>query len=271
MLNETKRWSYSLLGARLAGFGLGSRLKAAAIHLGISGMVASLAAGLVFGLWYPWPYSQASGGLSLVLLIIGVDLVLGPTLTFVIYNRTKTRTHLVRDLGVIAVLQLAGLSYGLHSVFLARPVAVVFEVDRFRVVTHNEVLHAELPQALPEMRRLSLTGPRILAARTAQNGEEKFKAIELALQGYDTGTRPTFWRPYSEFSTSVLQRARPLTDLYLHYPDHAEELDREIAKLKRNPGDLKFLPLMAREANWSVLIDKNTAEIVGFVPYDGFF
>jgi hypothetical protein len=35
---------------------------------------------------------------------------------------------------------------------------MVFEVERFRLVTANDVLVEELPKALPEFRELSLTG-----------------------------------------------------------------------------------------------------------------
>ena len=152
-------------------FNLASRLKAAGIHLGISALIAGMAAALVFGLWYPWPYRSASGGQALFLLIMSVDLVLGPALTFVVFNRSKTKSHLVRDLAVIATLQLAGLAYGLYTVYLARPVAVVFEVDRFRVVSAVEVRHEELPQALPALlQRQELLG---VHGRTAQAREPR--------------------------------------------------------------------------------------------------
>ena len=252
-------------------FNLASRLKAAGIHLGISALIAGMAAALVFGLWYPWPYRSASGGQALFLLIISVDLVLGPALTFVVFNRSKTKSHLVRDLAVIATLQLAGLAYGLYTVYLARPVAVVFEVDRFRVVSAVEVRHEELPQALPALQRLSLTGPKILGTRESRNSDEKLLALDLALQGVDVGVRPSYWLPYSDSAKLALKRSRPLSDLLKHYPDKVQDINKTIEKISRVASDLRFLPLVARETNWSVLLDAKTGEIVGFVQYDGFF
>ena len=38
-----------------------TRLKAAALHLGISLLIAGCAAWLVFGVWYPYPYREISG------------------------------------------------------------------------------------------------------------------------------------------------------------------------------------------------------------------
>ena len=60
---------------------------------------------------------------------------------------------------MIGALQIAALVYGLHTVYIARPVAMVFEVERFRLVTANDVPVEELPKAPPEFRELSLTGP----------------------------------------------------------------------------------------------------------------
>lgn len=252
-------------------FDLRGRLKAVAFHLLISAFIGGIAAALVLGLWYPWPYRQISGGQALFLLILSVDLTLGPLLTFVVFNRSKTKTHLARDLVVIAALQLSGLSYGLYTVFLARPVGLVFEADRLRVVTDIEVVHDELPRALPQLRTLSLTGPVILGTRSVRNSDEKLEAISLALKGSDIGVRPSFWQPYAESREAVLQRARPLSALYKKYPDQASNIDREVSKTGKLAGDLDFLPVMGRESNWIALLDAKNAEVLGFVQCDVFF
>ena len=73
------------------------RLRASAIHLAISLSIATLAAWLVFGWWYPYPYRERSGGRELFTLVVAVDVVLGPLITLVIFNTTKTRRHLLMD------------------------------------------------------------------------------------------------------------------------------------------------------------------------------
>ena len=252
-------------------FNVAARLRAAGLHLLISAGIAALAAALVFGLWYPWPYRVISGGQSLFVLLISVDVVLGPLLTFTVFNLAKGWPHLRRDLAVIALLQLAGLAYGLYTVYLARPVALVFEVDRFRVVANADVLQQELPQALPEFRRLSLTGPKLLATRTAKTGDEKFKSVELALQGFDASTRPSLWQPYAQAQAAVLERARPVSALEKHYPNRAKELQAAIKSTGKTAEQLRFLPLMARKQDWVVLLDASTAQVLGFAAFDGFF
>lgn len=246
------------------------RAKAAGVHLGLSGLIGLLAAALVFGLWYPSPYRTISGGQSLFILIVSVDLVLGPALTFVVFDLQKSRSVLIRDLAVIAALQIGGLVYGLHTVYQARPVALVYEPGRFRVVTNVDVLDSELPQAPPELRNLSVTGPRLLGTRKPRDNDEQLRAIEMALRGADVGQRPSFWQPYPQSIASVIQEGRPLQQLYSQYPGSKREIEKYLMGIGRHAEEIKFLPIIAKESNWSALVDAKTGEIVGYVPYDGF-
>ena len=86
------------LGHHTATFDWRQRLRAAAVHLGLSALVALLAAVLVFFLWYPYPYRVISGGRELFQLVVGVDVIVGPLITFAIFDRAKPRTELRRDL-----------------------------------------------------------------------------------------------------------------------------------------------------------------------------
>ena len=252
-----------------------SRLKASGIHLGLSALIGLLAATLVLGLWYPWPYRVMSGGQSLFMIIVSVDLVLGPALTFVAFNRDKARTVLVRDLAVITVLQACALAYGLHVVFTARPVALVFEDRRFRVVAAIDVLEAELPKALPGLQRLSFTGPVLLGTRKPKDARENTESIDYAFKGFDIGSRPSFWQPYAASADTVLAAARPLSQLYQRYPGSQRAIDQELLRQRNAPGgdlaNLKFLPVISKEGNWCAVLDARSGALVGFIPYDGFF
>jgi hypothetical protein len=65
------------------------RLRASAIHFCISVAIALLAALLVFFVWYPNPYREISGGRELFLILVSVDVVLGPLITLAIFDRAK--------------------------------------------------------------------------------------------------------------------------------------------------------------------------------------
>jgi len=247
------------------------RLRAASIHLGLSALVAALAALLVFGLWYPYPYRIISGGRDLFVLVVSVDVVLGPLITFAVFDRAKPRRELKRDLAVVGVLQLAGLLYGLWTVNLARPVHMVFEIDRFRVVHLVDIpldLESHAPAGIDVK---PWGGPTLIAARPFRNEQEKFDATMTALQGVQIGARPDFWQPYGEARNAVLKAAKPATQLRGRFPQRAAEIDAALQRAGRSVADTAYLPLIARKAEaWTVLLDGKTAEIVGYLPVDSF-
>ncbi len=251
-------------------FDFKSRLKAAAVHLGASLLIAALAAALVFLLWFPWPFRIISGGQELFLLIVSVDVILGPLLTFAVFNRAKPRSELVRDLTVIVLLQLGALGYGLYTVYLARPVVVAFEADRLRVVTDIQVQHDQLSAALPEFRELSLTGPKLVGTRESK-GKELLTSVDQSLQGVEVSMRPSYWVPYAESKDRVLKRARGIDVLRKQYPQQGAEIDAAVARTGRAESALRFMPLQARSLGWSALLDAQSGEPVGYVPLEGFF
>jgi hypothetical protein len=248
---------------------LHQRARAAGIHLLISCAVAACAAGLVFGLWYPGIYRLASGGRDLFLLLASVDVVLGPLLTFAVFNLAKGWKHLRRDLVVIGLIQTAALVYGLHTVYVVRPVAMVFEVDRFRVISTGDVLESELPKARAEYRSLPLTGPWLLGTRAPKAGDEHADALFMGLKGIDRANRPTFWQPYADSLPDVIARARPVSALIAYYPARAAELRAGLAEMNADAATARFLPLMAR-GDWVIVID-GKGTVLGHLSADGFF
>lgn len=97
-------------------------------------------------------------------------------ITLAIFNSAKSRRELFLDLTVVGLLQLAALSYGLWTVFAARPVHLVFECHRVTVVHAADVDAATLAQVPPALRVLPLTGPTWLSLRPFKNGSEHFES-----------------------------------------------------------------------------------------------
>ena len=250
-------------------FALCRRAVAAGWHLLISAALAALAATLVFWVWYPGDYKLLSGGRHLFFLVTGVDVVLGPLLTFAVFNVKKGWPHLRRDLMIIGLFQSAALVYGLHTVYVVRPIGIVFEVDRFRVIAAIDVDLTELPRARAEYRQLPLTGPWLLGTRSAAAGEERNEALSKGLKGIDPGQRPTFWQPYAESVPDVLLKSRPLSVLLEHYAVRAAEFRTKLAEMEADEATARFLPLMAR-GDWIVVVNAGGA-VLGYLQADGFF
>jgi hypothetical protein len=247
-----------------------TRLKAAAVHLCISLLIAGCAAWLVFGVWYPYPYREISGGRELFLLIVAVDVALGPLITFVVFNRTKPRKELVRDLALVGLIQLAGLGYGLWTVHEARPVHLVFEIDRFRAV-HAVDVPPELLSKTPEgVVALPVTGPSLLAVRPFASEQERMEATIAAVKGLHLGARPDLWQPYEQAVPRVLTAGRPVSELLDRFPGRAEDIQSAIGATGKPATQLVYLPLISRKSLWTVLLDARSAQVAGFVPLDSF-
>lgn len=248
-----------------------ARLRAATIHLGLSVLVATLAALLVFAVWYPYPYREVSGGRELFQLVVAVDIVLGPLLTFTVFNRAKPRAELRRDLAVIVLLQLAGLGYGLWTVQLARPVHMVFEIDRFRVVHQVDVPEELLGRAPAGVTAIPWGGPTLLALREFHSAKENTEMTLAALQGISLSARPELWQPYESARSRVLAAARPVAELKSRFPKRADEIDTLLRTTRHDPAAVAYLPLIARkETAWTVFLDAGTAEVIGYLPLDSF-
>ena len=246
------------------------RLRAAGLHLAASAAVAAVIAGVAFGLWFPAPYRQLSDALPLFLLIAGVDLVLGPFVTGLVFRAAKPAAERRRDVGVVVLLQLMALGYGVWVLHLARPVHLVFEIDRFRVVHAADVPEDLLAAASPQWRSLPLTGPTLIAARPFRSPTESADATLAALQGVAIGARPDFWQDYAAAVPRVLERATPVSTLYARFPNQRAAIDAAVGQTGRRADDLRSLPLVSREHAWTVLLDARSAQPLAFLPLDSF-
>mgnify|MGYP001554671676 CR=1 FL=1 len=245
-------------------------LRAAALHLGGSLLVAALAGALVFGLWYPYPYRELAGGRELFLLIVVVDVVCGPLLTLVLYNPAKPRAELWRDLGLVVLIQLAALGYGLHVVWQARPVYLVQEVDRFKVIGLPALEAAEVAKLPAALQPRWMGGPLTVAIRSPKDVKEKNKVLFESVEGgRDYAERPEFYLPYEGAAAlKALQRAKPLAVFLDKQPSQRSAAADLAASKGLDMAQLVYLPVVGRQ-DWVAVLDQQ-AQIQGFLKGDGF-
>jgi hypothetical protein len=105
---------------------MATRVKAAFSHLLLSAFIFSVIISALLFIWYPAPYFSVSGGWQGIKIAAGIDLVLGPLLTLIVYDTKKSRQKLLGDLTVIVILQFTALAWGVNTIYAQRPVAVVF-------------------------------------------------------------------------------------------------------------------------------------------------
>lgn len=221
-----------------------SRFKAAGAHLLISAVIAATTLILMLALWYPPGLFSAMGGMELAALIVGVDVAIGPLLTLIVFDTRKK--NLLLDLAAIAVLQLAALSYGIFAMHSGRPVFVVATDTSLAIIAANDIEPDELDKApRDEFRRLSLTGPQLVAAVPPTDPEELSRIAFAAFGGGGIQHFPKYYVPYDDARAQTIAASRPLADLALIDDDKAH-LDRYLQRSGHQAETLRCLPVKAK-------------------------
>lgn len=237
-----------------------SRWKAAVIHLGLSAAVALGAVFLLYFFWYPQPFFEASGGKFLLTLLVAVDVVLGPLITLIIFDTKKK--SLKFDLAVIALVQLAAICYGMHTMYLARPVFMVYSNSQFKVVTANEIEPEMLAQVTrAEYKSLSFAGPKFVFNDTPKSSND-LDAVMLSGEGL----APQFYVPYGEKSVVAAKQGKPVTELLNQQQQAKFVIDATLKQMQKNAADVIYFPVIARAMNMTVLAEVKTGVIVAVIP-----
>ena len=241
-----------------------NRFTAALVHLSLSALVAAAAFATIYFLWFPGELFAAAGGLKLFFLIVGVDIALGPLLTLVVFVPGKR--GLKFDLVTIAVLQVAGLLYGVHVLAEARPVYIVFVKDRFELARANYISPEELEKGRAKgFGDLSWTGPRIVGSQMPTDLDEQFRIMTSGMAGIDLQGFPQYYLPYEQVREDVLKAAQPIDKLRGYNAGSPGAVDRAIAATGMREQELRFLPLPAGILDLAVLVDARDARVVRLV------
>lgn len=249
-------------------------------HLLLSVAIGGLIAFLMVRMWFPQPFLNITGGWKLFFLIVMADVVCGPILTLLLIHPGKSRTAKWVDIVLIFTVQLAALGYGIFSLSQARPIALLFEVDRFRVVSYADI-DSSSPETIPAWVNVwSLEPPRILGIRSARSPQEKAESIEASLQGVEPSQRPNWWQEYELSIPQIKSRALPLDALLALNPKLIDRIQSSAAQAANGvaakqevlrPAELLWLPVVSRMSmDWVAFVDPHTGHIRGYVQADGF-
>ena len=235
------------------------RIKFFLSHLIISISLALLVIGLVFFIWYPSPLSTAVGVTHIFLMLLVIDVILGPLLGLLVYKEGKKTLKF--DLSVIILIQIAALCYGVFSIEQGRPAWLVYNVDRFELVRKNELVDTNIQQAQQQFQQPSWFKPQYVATEfakdTQQRNDEMFAEV---LGGISIAQRPERYVELTQAKTQIQQRALPLKELEQY--NSKADVEKTLAKY---PKANAWLPLKANAEDMVVLITKEKAEVVKIV------
>lgn len=240
------------------------RIKFFIKHLNASFIVATLVLSWIFTIWYPAPLAKATGVTHIVLLMVAIDVIVGPILGFIVYKEYKK--SLKFDLMVIVLLQLVALSYGVYSLAEGRPVWIAFNGNRFELIRNNELIDINTDSHLNnEYYHPSLLGPEYVAVKIAKDQLEREKNMFEELQGgISLAQRSERYVAITEANGRIIETAEDISDLNNYNSKQAVD-----DVLNGYPNASNYLGLKANAIDMTVLLDDkgNTIDIVDLRPW----
>lgn len=239
-----------------------SRFRAAGIHFLISAVVVATVVAGALSFWFPGDLAWAAGLMSLVTILVSVDLILGPALTFLVFKPGKKTLRF--DLSVIAILQFSALVFGISSIYQARPVYLAFVVDRFETVSAADLESSMLAQADKRYQQLPTSGPQWVGVKLPTDPDEA-SALMMAEVLHGTGPEliPRYYTSYESIITHAIDRAKPLSALQQFNPNEA--ITAQLQSVSQDPAQLRFFPLVGRDRDLTVLVDAQTGAVIEVV------
>ena len=193
------------------------RLKALGLHLLASCAVLTVVLGTLYLGWYRWPGWYLADAVQVTLVLAGVDLVVGPLLTFVIASPGKPRGVLARDIAVIAAVQLSARVYGSMSLWNGRPLYYAFSEDVLQLVQAYDIDPKELALARQQNAPLVphwYSVPRWIWAPLPQDTKEHDRLIASAISGGgDVISMPTYYQPWAAGLPTLRTQLKTLDDV----------------------------------------------------------
>lgn len=247
-----------------------SKGKAFAIHFILSLMIFSTLVWIMAMWWFPGELFFLDGGWQGLKIVALIDLVLGPALTLLLYKPRKPK--LLLDMSLIAGFQVAALAYGFYATYHQRTVAVVFADSSFITLSASAVKAAEQdliarekqPQAI---KAIDDAFPAMLFTPAPKSGEFRNYVSELLDGMPEPHERldlfekrgPEHAETISDYATDKTVLEKVGADVFV---------DAAIKKGGFNEDEIELHNFKARYAQGIVLLDKNSQEILDYVPID---
>lgn len=246
---------------------LKQKINASLLHLAISAIVISVFVLIVWFIWYPSPFLYIEGGFQIIMILIGVDVILGPLLTLIIYKPGKK--WLVFDLSVIAAVQIAALIYGTYTIYLERPQYIVFTVDRFNLIAAGSIDTSKLQDKTLESNFFDQ--PKLVFALQPEDIKVKEQILENAFAGgKDIDQLPELYRQYAQHKETILHNHHQLklNNLLETYPKAESEIKKIEKSQQMNRDSFIFYPLTGKKRDLVIILNNKNAQQIGYLDID---
>jgi hypothetical protein len=238
-----------------------NRFTATFLHFTISLIIFSFFLAVLLTYWYPAPFFTASGGWQGLKIVAAIDLILGPSLTLIIYNRNKSKLELGTDLSIIACIQLAALIWGVTTVYSQRPIAAVFWEDSFYTVPASALEKQGIN--LDTLDKYGTDEPFYIFAEQPKTLEEKQELIDSILKErippYQQIAR---YRPIELHYNDIFKRSVNIHEIIEYNLEMKKEIDDVISQSNTSLNENYYISLQSKYHN-IILVFSQTGELLG--------
>jgi hypothetical protein len=237
-----------------------NRFGAFLVHLGISLLIFVLLACLVLFVWYPDFFFTTDGGWQGIRIIAAVDLVLGPTLTLIVYRKGKP--GLKADLTMIGVFQTICLIAGTYIVYLERPITMVYSDGQFFSMGIDDYLDEGIE--VPDLSAFPGPSPKWVSVVLP---EDPIAQSAIRMSAYQA-QRPlrTNSQLYAPFTMENIDLKEAIEQDYLRAGDRfTHAIPRWLVKHGGTLNDYAFFLMGARYSYVFLGIDLKQRKVVGIL------
>jgi hypothetical protein len=226
------------------------RLKALGLHLLASATALTIILGTLYVGWYRWPGWYLADAINVVIVMIGVDVVLGPLCTFIIASNGKPRRELIRDIAIIVAIQIAALIYGSSLLWSGRPLYYAFSetvlqlVQAYDIDAHeSELGRRQNPELAPHWYSL----PRWMWAPLPQDPELRKKIVTGAVEGEDDViSMPIYFQPWEKGLPSLREQLKQVDNVAYFSRPEKEKLKQRMKERGFSPDESNAIPFTGR-------------------------
>ena len=241
------------------------RLKLFSLHLLSSAAILTLILGSLYLGWYRWPGWYLTDVTKVVLVMICVDVVLGPTLTFIIANQKKSRRELTRDIGIVVLVQLCALTYGSVQLWNGRPLYYVFSENALTVVQAYDIEDKEAAlgrRQNPEFAPHWYSLPRWAWAPLPQDPKERQALISAA---GDAGvlSMPRYYKPWEQGLPALRDQLNKLDDSKFFIAFEKKKIRERMQAAGMATDQADTLPFTGRTRPLLAVFNRSSLQITG--------
>ena len=189
-------------------------------------------------------------------MLIVIDVIVGPLLGLLVYKEEKKTLKF--DLAVVILLQITAFTFGFYTIAQGRPLWIVSGNYNFQLVKNNEINDQSIQYATEEFKKRSWVGPQFVGIRTDLNHSPH---IATAQSDQDAWFNyPARYMAMDDVENHFRYAIQDLTML-----EKFNSKEQVISTLKRYPQANAWMPLAAPAMNMTVLVNKDTRQIIKIV------